>query len=247
MVVQAYVLVQTEVGKAAEVAKAIAAIKGVTLAEDVTGPYDVIVRAEGPSASTSSALSWSRASRPSRASPARSRVPSSRSDRRGPPPHPPPHRLRRHRRRRRVPHRRRAPRSTARPSSPTSPAASPARTALDVPGRVAAAWGDPAIILRCGVEKPEALTPSSRCFEVSDVGWLAETTADGYLFTTIGRAFHVSVEVPKTYDPAADALADLAPTVKKHDPERGALRLASAGRVGGPAPAAAAGRRARRR
>ena len=49
MVVQAYVLVQTEVGKAAEVAKAIAAIQGVTQAEDVTGPYDVIVRAEGPS------------------------------------------------------------------------------------------------------------------------------------------------------------------------------------------------------
>jgi hypothetical protein len=90
----------------------------------------------------------------------------------------------------------------------------------DVPGQVAAAWGDPAIILRCGVEKPDALTPSSPCFEVSDVGWLAETTADGYLFTTIGRAFHVSVEVPKAYDPAADALADLASTVKKHDPER---------------------------
>jgi DNA-binding Lrp family transcriptional regulator len=48
MVVQAYILVQTEVGKAADVARAIAAIKGVTLAEDVTGPYDVIVRAEGP-------------------------------------------------------------------------------------------------------------------------------------------------------------------------------------------------------
>jgi DNA-binding Lrp family transcriptional regulator len=46
MVVQAYILIQTEVGKAAEVAKAIAAVKGVTLAEDVTGPYDVIVRAE---------------------------------------------------------------------------------------------------------------------------------------------------------------------------------------------------------
>ena len=91
---------------------------------------------------------------------------------------------------------------------------------LDVPGRVAAAWGDPAIVLRCGVEKPDALTPTSRCFEVNEVGWLAETTADGYLFTTIGRAFHVSAEVPKTYDPAADALADLASTVKKHDPER---------------------------
>lgn len=47
MVVQAYILIQTEVGKAADVAKAIAEITGVTLAEDVTGPYDVIVRAEG--------------------------------------------------------------------------------------------------------------------------------------------------------------------------------------------------------
>lgn len=46
MVVQAYILIQTDVGKAAEVAAAISEIKGVTLAEDVTGPYDVIVRAE---------------------------------------------------------------------------------------------------------------------------------------------------------------------------------------------------------
>ena len=46
MVVQAYILIQTEVGKAAAVARNIADIKGVTLAEDVTGPYDVIVRAQ---------------------------------------------------------------------------------------------------------------------------------------------------------------------------------------------------------
>ena len=46
MVVQAYILIQTEVGKAASVAREIANIKGVTQAEDVTGPYDVIVRAE---------------------------------------------------------------------------------------------------------------------------------------------------------------------------------------------------------
>ena len=44
--VQAYILIQTEVGKAAAVAQAIAEIAGVTRAEDVTGPYDVIVRAE---------------------------------------------------------------------------------------------------------------------------------------------------------------------------------------------------------
>ncbi len=46
MVVQAYILIQTDVGKASQVAQAIAAVKGVTLSEDVTGPYDVIVRAE---------------------------------------------------------------------------------------------------------------------------------------------------------------------------------------------------------
>ncbi|GAA1522020.1 Lrp/AsnC family transcriptional regulator [Nocardioides humi] len=46
MVVQAYILIQTDVGKAAEVAREVGAISGVTLAEDVTGPYDVIVRAE---------------------------------------------------------------------------------------------------------------------------------------------------------------------------------------------------------
>jgi DNA-binding Lrp family transcriptional regulator len=46
VVVQAYILIQTEVGKAADVARQIAEIEGVTTAEDVTGPYDVIVRAE---------------------------------------------------------------------------------------------------------------------------------------------------------------------------------------------------------
>jgi DNA-binding Lrp family transcriptional regulator len=47
-VVQAYILIQTEVGKAASVAEQIAGISGVTLAEDVTGPYDVIARVEAP-------------------------------------------------------------------------------------------------------------------------------------------------------------------------------------------------------
>jgi len=47
--VHAYILIQTEVGKAASVAHEIAAIPGVTLSEDVTGPYDVIVRAEATS------------------------------------------------------------------------------------------------------------------------------------------------------------------------------------------------------
>ncbi len=49
MSVQAYILIQTEVGKASSVAKAVSAITGVTIAEGVTGPYDVIMRAESAS------------------------------------------------------------------------------------------------------------------------------------------------------------------------------------------------------
>jgi DNA-binding Lrp family transcriptional regulator len=45
-VVTAYILIQTEVGKAAKVAKDIVDITGVLQAQAVTGPYDVIVRAE---------------------------------------------------------------------------------------------------------------------------------------------------------------------------------------------------------
>jgi len=44
--VEAYVLIQAEVGRAAEVADALGKIPGVRFADVVTGPYDVVVRAE---------------------------------------------------------------------------------------------------------------------------------------------------------------------------------------------------------
>ncbi|NLJ54993.1 MAG: Lrp/AsnC family transcriptional regulator [Intrasporangiaceae bacterium] len=44
--VHAYILIQTEVGKAATVAQAIREIEGVALAEDLTGPYDCIAKVE---------------------------------------------------------------------------------------------------------------------------------------------------------------------------------------------------------
>lgn len=47
MSVQAYILIQTEVGRSAEVASAVSKLAGVVQTDDVTGPYDVIVRAEG--------------------------------------------------------------------------------------------------------------------------------------------------------------------------------------------------------
>jgi hypothetical protein len=87
-----------------------------------------------------------------------------------------------------------------------------------VDGRLAGAWGDPPIVLRCGVEKPASLKPTSPCHEVDGVGWLAEKQSDGWLFTTIGRKHYASLEVPSDYQPAADALADLADLIARHLP-----------------------------
>ena len=47
--VQAYILIQTEVGKAREVALAIKGLTGVVRVDAVTGPYDVVVLTEARS------------------------------------------------------------------------------------------------------------------------------------------------------------------------------------------------------
>ena len=90
-----------------------------------------------------------------------------------------------------------------------------------------AAWGDPPITLRCGVERPRRLQPTSFCFVVNDVGWYAEDdrgTLDGntpaqgpVVFTTIGRSPYVEVTVPpEDSRPAVDPLTDVAAAIRKH-------------------------------
>ena len=44
--VEAYVLIQAEAGRSAEVAGAVGKIPGIRFADLVTGPYDVVARAE---------------------------------------------------------------------------------------------------------------------------------------------------------------------------------------------------------
>lgn len=88
------------------------------------------------------------------------------------------------------------------------------------PGVFSAGWGRPVITLRCGVSKPPRLNRASPCFGVNGVGWFAEETAGGYLFTTIGRQTYVEVGVPTAYAPEGNALVDVAAAVKAHDPLR---------------------------
>ena len=81
------------------------------------------------------------------------------------------------------------------------------------------AWGDPAVVLRCGVSKPATLEPESQVIGVNRVEWLAEEQSSGYRFTTTGREAYVEVFVPDDYAPEVDPLVALAAPVKRAVPE----------------------------
>jgi hypothetical protein len=97
-----------------------------------------------------------------------------------------------------------------------------------------AGWGSPAIILRCGVDRPpkmidpkvaEGNDPNAVGGGVNGVDWLMEKQDDGsYRFTTTLRQAYVEVTLPK--DRAADSstvLVDLAPAIKRAIPKGIAL------------------------
>lgn len=88
------------------------------------------------------------------------------------------------------------------------------------PSTLTAAWGDPAVIVRCGVPRPTALTASSQLVSVDGVDWLAEELTAGYLFTATGRASYVEVSVPDDYAPEIGPVTELSPLVAAAIPQR---------------------------
>lgn len=83
-----------------------------------------------------------------------------------------------------------------------------------------AAWGDPPIVLRCGVPRPAALTATSQLYTVDGVDWFPEALTEGTLLTTYGRTAYVEVTVPRTY-PAGAAVSDLTAAITAADPPAG--------------------------
>ena len=75
------------------------------------------------------------------------------------------------------------------------------------------AWGDPAVVARCGVTP---LGPTTLdCIEVSGVDWVAEPLSDGVRFTTYGRSPAVEVLVPAAYRPEPLLLPAFAEAAKQ--------------------------------
>lgn len=98
--------------------------------------------------------------------------------------------------------------------------------------KLTAGWGNPLIILRCGVERPpkmvdpevaEGRDADAVAGGVNGVDWLMEKEDDGaYRFTTANREAYVEVTVPAGRD-SSSVLIDLAAAVKKAIPEGIAL------------------------
>ncbi|HET8595712.1 MAG TPA: DUF3515 family protein [Intrasporangium sp.] len=97
--------------------------------------------------------------------------------------------------------------------SPAPFAESPACQSLSWPdtvsgaGRVAtstnsasvAAWGDPAIIARCGL--PPLAPTTQECVTVDGVDWVVRSLSDGSAATTYGTDPAIEVLVPRAYGP----------------------------------------------
>lgn len=82
-----------------------------------------------------------------------------------------------------------------------------------------AAWGDPAVVLRCGVGSPEGFTPLSTCQEINGVVWFVpdEQVVDqgrDVLATSMGVLPRVDVAIPAELRPPQGILTDLSDALR---------------------------------
>lgn len=80
----------------------------------------------------------------------------------------------------------------------------------------AAAWGDPPIVVRCGVGAPATFEPTSAVIEVESITWFPEPLSNGTLFTTVDRSPGIEVTVPRDLTPEVNVLIDLAGSIREH-------------------------------
>ncbi len=70
-----------------------------------------------------------------------------------------------------------------------------------------AVWGDPPVVLTCGVPVPDRLDEPVR---VNGVLWSVRDTGPGFRWTTTELGINVSVDIPGEYDSGAELVNPLA-------------------------------------
>ena len=86
--------------------------------------------------------------------------------------------------------------------------------------KLTAAWGDPALALRCGVPRPAALRPASQLAEINGLAWLPQPEGTPTTFTLLGRGAYVEVTVPRTVQLPGEVLSELSPRLKAALPKK---------------------------
>ena len=90
-----------------------------------------------------------------------------------------------------------------------------------------AAWGDPAITLRCGVAEPGVINIFSKTYDpssvlstvVDGVCWITEQTSDnGFRFTAIKQQTYVEMDVPSAYNGQQAPVNGVSAQILKTDP-----------------------------
>ncbi|MEW2357405.1 DUF3515 domain-containing protein [Spirillospora sp. NPDC029432] len=83
-----------------------------------------------------------------------------------------------------------------------------------------AAWGSPAIALRCGVPRPAELRPESQLMTVNGVDWFGVPADRPVTWTAVARQAYVEVTVPAKYTPPGDVLIELGQAIAATIPKK---------------------------
>jgi hypothetical protein len=66
------------------------------------------------------------------------------------------------------------------------------------------AWGDPAVVLVCGVDRPAGFVATAGLIQIDAVRWFVDDSdPDTVVWTAVDRAVYVRVSIPSSQDSAA--------------------------------------------
>jgi hypothetical protein len=84
------------------------------------------------------------------------------------------------------------------------------------------AWGDPATVLICGVDRPEGFTASSGLIQINGVQFFVDTSdPDVTVWTAVDRPVYVEIQVPSDSDSAGvtELTVPIAQHLDQQDPD----------------------------
>jgi hypothetical protein len=86
------------------------------------------------------------------------------------------------------------------------------------------AWGDPPVVLICGVERPAEFVTGASAIQINGVQWYVDTSdPDSTVWTTVDRPVYVEVTLPASVDsaPVTALTVPIATALPYREPEPG--------------------------